>query len=401
MQYKDRSNVYGAEINIARRSVAHMTIGPSNALASSHQNERERILTAAKRLDGLDCLRGVAALFVALFHFTTFYVLQRGRHNSDLLVPMPYGFLGVDLFFILSGFVALLTTERCKSLQAFAKARTLRLWPTFLTCLSFTILLTWLMEDATPTFTQLIATVTMLPVFFGKSPIDGSYWTLGCEVVFYGLAGLSLVHFKMKAEYFCTCWLVAGIFCNTIGTTAVSGKVLYVVEPHFAPLFVLGIMANRMFFKKAGLLSWSVTLLALASIATQPVHWGHMLQIGIGEYLGMVCVALLVVYLAAANSQRVADCSALLWCGRVSYPFYLMHQSVGLSFIASLERFGLNANVAIIVSLSILLFVSKLVVRFVDQPVLRYFHQGHHSWFLAHIPPIRIWTRHKSINVIE
>src|ERR1043165_8588900 len=80
----------------------------------------------SKRFHSLDGLRGVCALSVVLFHAADLF------HYGPL---MPHGFLAVDMFFILSGFVIAFRYEdalnRGLHLRAFLEARGRRLLPVY------------------------------------------------------------------------------------------------------------------------------------------------------------------------------------------------------------------------------------------------------------------------------
>ncbi len=87
------------------------------------------------RFEELDALRGVAALFVVFFHYTL------SRPQADL--GFKLGSTGVDLFFIISGFVILLSLEHVEKPGQFIINRICRLYPTYWASvtISFSILL--------------------------------------------------------------------------------------------------------------------------------------------------------------------------------------------------------------------------------------------------------------------
>src|SRR5260221_8118683 len=100
--------------------------------------------TNPARLAGLDVLRGCAAGAVMLHHHGQYYdVLFPGR--TPLVFDMGPGHFGVELFFIISGFVILMSIERSKTVRAFAISRVTRLVPAFLVALllATTILIFW------------------------------------------------------------------------------------------------------------------------------------------------------------------------------------------------------------------------------------------------------------------
>lgn len=98
-----------------------------------------------KRLYQIDLFRFIAALMVVLFHYTF-----RGFIVNSSIVAFPflgfifkYGYLGVDLFFMISGFVIYMSIEN-SSLLNFLKSRIVRLYPAFWICVSITALFIYL-----------------------------------------------------------------------------------------------------------------------------------------------------------------------------------------------------------------------------------------------------------------
>src|SRR5688572_13967921 len=96
------------------------------------------------RYKELDSLRGIAALCVVLFHFTFGYdnglkILEEGKFY------FTYGYLGVHLFFLISGFVILMTLEKTKSSADFFVSRFSRLYPAYWTAIILTVLFTTLL----------------------------------------------------------------------------------------------------------------------------------------------------------------------------------------------------------------------------------------------------------------
>ena len=86
------------------------------------------------RLQGLDSLRGLAALAVVLYHYTFGYTQVVGKHMPGLDLIATDGHFGVYLFFIISGFVIFMTLERSAKAIDFSVSRFARLWPPYLAC---------------------------------------------------------------------------------------------------------------------------------------------------------------------------------------------------------------------------------------------------------------------------
>jgi len=136
------------------------------------------------RIKELDVFRGLAAISVVLYHYTTRY---NKIFDSSYSVNLKYGWLGVPVFFILSGFVIYLTVNKSEDALDFLKRRFIRLYPTFWVCL----LITLGVEAFTGYFINeisvkdILMNFTMFHQFFGFEHVDGAYWSLLPELLFY------------------------------------------------------------------------------------------------------------------------------------------------------------------------------------------------------------------------
>src|ERR1051326_635169 len=101
----------------------------------------------APRIAALDGFRALAILLVLFYHYTVRWAppldpaphLPSGR-MFDGFVPLEYGWFGVELFFVISGFVILMTLERCRNLPDFLLRRFARLWPAMAAAAALTAL---------------------------------------------------------------------------------------------------------------------------------------------------------------------------------------------------------------------------------------------------------------------
>src|SRR5262245_38534140 len=90
-----------------------------------------------RRLNHLDGLRGVAAFWVMLYHYSENYGRCFG-HPKDLGWTVPFGNYAFLLFFMISGFVILMTVDRMETVGKFAWARCARLYPVYWVALLIT-----------------------------------------------------------------------------------------------------------------------------------------------------------------------------------------------------------------------------------------------------------------------
>ncbi len=117
---------------------------------------------------------------------------------------------GFFIFFMISGYVILMTVERTGDLGTFAAARFSRLYPAFLVAVLFTTAVT----DAagfnpTPlTQADVYGNFVMVTFLLGIPAVDTSYWTLSYEVVFYVTISVTVLGFRVrKPELVCLAWL--------------------------------------------------------------------------------------------------------------------------------------------------------------------------------------------------
>lgn len=89
----------------------------------------------SSRISYLDGHRGIAILAVVFFHAYARWsdIVPYGEEYKN---PFKFGWLGVQLFFLISGFVILMTLEKCANFGDFLYKRWLRLFPAMLICSS-------------------------------------------------------------------------------------------------------------------------------------------------------------------------------------------------------------------------------------------------------------------------
>jgi peptidoglycan/LPS O-acetylase OafA/YrhL len=293
----------------------------------------------AARIAGLDVLRGFAAAAVMLHHHAQYYdVLYPGR--IPLSVDLGPGHFGVELFFIISGFVILMTIERKKTVREFAISRTARLMPAFLAALLMATVIRIVSPVPfldTPTVPQFLANLTMASSLFGQTPMDMPYWTLTYELVFYIGMGLILALGMLRwTEWFGL--LAVAVSCLFIATLDVrlhhrSSIVLLVYYSNF---FLIGICLYRIYARSARL----ITYVALVCAIAVTVRGGGEQAFYASGYLYLPITAAfaIVVWFAASKHGKWLASPPMVFLGRISYPLYLVHVVLGYSIL----RFGVE-----------------------------------------------------------
>lgn len=289
-----------------------------------------------RRLDGLDLLRFFAAASVLFYHFYFIGPLQ-GFWSNTLYTPLAHwGDLGVDLFFVISGFVITLTSEN-RGAIAFIRARAGRLIPTFFICSSIIagIALMKPGADIADILLRWLSSQMFFPQVFGLTFLSAVYWTLAIEVQFYGMVAilLALGLWKRFNDLIIWSWLLTAFVLQYIGGPTWLATALI---SEYAGHFVAGMVLYRINTGQPPRFAWAALFLACALISKHIQHIDEWLG---GSYqtffplAGIVLAAptlLATVMLAArapAFSPRLATAAAVL--GTMSYPFYLLHADLG------------------------------------------------------------------------
>lgn len=298
----------------------------------------------------LDIVRFFAAFWVMSFH----YLLGL----SGDLSWYRYGNLGVPLFFIISGFVISQSIQGV-TLTKFALGRFIRLFPLFWIICTLTYIFTLLMPNGDPVrFGEYLVSMTMLGDKFGSliglpALVDPAYWSLTVELIFYSMIGLFVYLFGWRrVHYFFWGWLLVSAFSYFFNLDQlfffktllvrhasyfIFGGALAVIMTHrdtlvshtkkvcdYALLFLTGMYSTFISFK-----------------ALPPYMSPHPLDNTIVMLLHPVFFlgVLLCVY-CSRYVQSLKVQKWLLVLGGLTYPLYLVHQTVGKTLLEYFEEIG-------------------------------------------------------------
>lgn len=348
--------------------------------------------TSPKNLIALDLLRFAAAFFVLTSHYFADFLLPQsgavviGHQIGDLARPAPftsiasYGWLGVEIFFVMSGYVIAMSAM-ASSAKTFAAKRFWRLWPTAFLCATITflaIIASGFWSDTL--WLEWLRSATLYPL--GRQ-IDGVYWTLGVEIVFYTLAGLTIVISQRKDRILWLGTLIGGISLAShilIPSIAFSGtRITILLNLPFGAFFALGIALyhahNRISLRLAiwSIPIWLATciyvvgLRALDRFSNLPfaITQGEAIIIFLSGALVVACAPFIQPFLARWLSVRL---TALM--GLMTYPLYLLHQTVGAIVIGALMRAGLSYYAATLITIFCMLSLSWAIVA-IAEPKMR------------------------------
>lgn len=318
------------------------------------------------RLDVIDAVRALASISVAWAHIvnnTNPLQFADQRLYGAVKFTARYGYLGVYIFFVVSGFViplSLIKVEYSVSeFPRFMLKRLVRLQPPYYASILLSLLAAYAAAHApnfqgeAPHFTvsQVLMHLAYLPPFFGQSWIDVVYWSLLVEVEYYVLIGLVMAFLRQASSAWIACTLCVACFAPVILPNPSH-------LPYHLPFFVIG---AALCFARAQKLDTRMTsiilLVALAAITMQ-----HDLPY-------IICAVITIALLQPFASVP----TVFLFLGRISYSLYLVHYVVGIKMVHLLGRYANTdfARAAIyVVALSTSIFAAWIFYRLFERPAL-------------------------------
>lgn len=337
-----------------------------------------------RRLRLLDLLRLIAALAVVLFHYTARLNDAWGdAAPSEVWAPLSsvtaYGALGIQLFFLVSGFVVLMSAWHA-DVPKFVASRVSRLYPAYW----FGVLATaaFLFFDRSITIggsweglgvSGVLVNLTMMQSAFGVPHVDGVYWTLWVELKFYVLLGLlvALGVTRRRLLLLCTAWPVGAALFSGLQQPFVDELLM----PDHAPFFAAGMLLFLIYRE-----GWSlVTALALG------LNWIVMMRfafvdgihlvsdntlVGSSPYLVAAAYTGFLVVIALVTQTRLSAVNAawLTVAGALTYPLYLLHEVIGWWLIGRLHP-ALPAPIVLVLVIGLMLAAAYAVHRFIERPL--------------------------------
>jgi peptidoglycan/LPS O-acetylase OafA/YrhL len=329
------------------------------------------------RVEALDLLRLVAVLAVVLYHFGFWGPAAGGIPALPWLAPFAkYGFLGVPVFFIISGFVIAYSAEG-RTAAGFAIARFSRIYPTFILCmtLTFLALLFWGPPHFQTSPAQWLANLLIAATALGQPYMDAAYWSLVIEVVFYAWVAVLIAVglFPRRIDAIILIWL-AITFANELTIDAPLVEKLFLADD--SGFFAVGLLIYEFYRGRRGPMLYSMLALAIGTAVFQSIHKLVRLAPHTGGVfddwiVAAICLVSVAIIFAATQIRRVPLPTGLvLALGGLTYPLYLLHMQLGYVLYYRLAPAGAVAPVVALILGMMLL--SWAVWRYLERPVQRW-----------------------------
>jgi peptidoglycan/LPS O-acetylase OafA/YrhL len=354
------------------------------------------------RFSELDVFRGIAALSVVIFHYTTSYKSFYQQPTHLFYYFLNYGSYGVELFFMISGFVILMTLEKTQRSLDFIVNRMARLYPTYWTCTAITLILFYLFNisnsklDKLPTIFERLFNFTMFQELFNIGNINIVYWTLTIELCFY------IIMFSLyKAKLLKHIDIIAGIwlflvFLNSLkaGSEVLNNVNTYLFESdnfnHFlvinpnltaikeyikhnflllrghAHFFITGLMLYR---EKMYNFAWYRWAIIAGCFVVQILDYSRK----DATLLTILFVLFIAMFYAAIKEKiNFINVKPLVFLGTISYSLYLVHLNVNWLLNPLMEKINIYPDISIVIMTILSIIVASLITFYIEKPALNF-----------------------------
>lgn len=355
------------------------------------------------RIGHIDSIRGIAALLVVYMHTTSLFmwfpeVKAQGTFLADLAAVFDFGRIGVLTFFAISGFVICpsLKGDRRIGTRKFLISRFFRLYPAFWFSIILALLVMFVWRGRAIDLGQVLGNSFMLYSAFQVEPLQGLYWTLEVELVFYML---------------CLCLFLSGVlqkpaFLFLIGILLMAVQTLIFANPelatnisdtlsdhwkrmpwHLSIMFWGGLF--RVWYENRDaayrFFGLHVPVVALVVILAGLILLRPVLQVERAVENGAPLMKILEhmpyifgigLFVIGALYIKLNN-PVMVWLGTISYSLYLLHPVAGRTLAWSIRKYfpqwaDMHLSVYLIVSVALTILLAAIAYYFVEKPAIAY-----------------------------
>ncbi|MFK5892032.1 MAG: acyltransferase [Pseudomonadota bacterium] len=322
------------------------------------------------RIALLDVLRFLAAFTVVLYHYSFYgYATNKtiGMEFQSLGSVFQYGHMGVELFFMISGFVILLSSEN-KTISHFIISRVTRLYPAYWVGVTLTtiVIVIYGSEMFNVSSYQYFINLTMINEMFHVRNIDGVYWTLFVEIRFYLLVFVLMLFRQMRfLKIYLLIWVIISILYHFI---KLPNLINFFFISNVAPFFIAGAVFYIIYKNQKTLIFDYLILFLSFMSAIMYLNQKFLgmeevfnLQFNSNVFLLILFSFYLIFYLLCKNILVIdKDKSTYKVLGEVTYPLYLIHATLGYIIFINLHAY-FNKYILLISTIVFMIVISYLI----------------------------------------
>lgn len=294
-----------------------------------------------------------------MFHYL-FNGIANGKissltHIGGFIDVAKYGYLGVEFFFMISGYVIFFSSQN-RSASEFAVSRAVRLYPAFWAGLIFTSIIAtfWGGQLMSVTVPQVLANLTMVPRWFGYDFVDGVYWTLTYELSFYCMVfAILLFGQARRLNMFFIGWPFLIALCAPLRLD-VYVSLLGGYYSYFAAGALLAMLKEKC-------TAWTAAAMLLCFVNCLVFSAGRGMKIVPGHHFSPVVIITVItiffLFFLLANTPRglALQLPYAKLLGALTYPIYLIHAHFGYMV---LSRFATDDNKLVLMAMLVLILLA-------------------------------------------
>lgn len=304
------------------------------------------------RINYLDGLRGVAILLVIVFHaYSRWPEIMPYGNQFEMFPLFKLGWLGVQLFFLISGFVIFMSLDRKDSFTSFIYKRWVRLFPAMLIA-SFLIFFTAPIfherPAGNPSLLSLLPGLTFIePSWWGNilglkvAPLEGAFWSLYVEFKFYVVAGA--IYFFMGRKFLAPSLIASFVFsllfswlssASSFWGFNIANQICSALSFRHFGWFSAGLLFYLYHQSKNEKWLFSALAISILSSITVKSYFNVFAIIASLMIVGLFSASFKISFL-----QRILEKRLFIFFGFISYPLYLIHENAMVSMIIDSPKY--------------------------------------------------------------
>ncbi len=317
----------------------------------------------------IESLRAILLLMIVYYHYTYRFGEVFSIKTVDFFSLNLWGEIGVGCFFIISGYFIFPKGNHCIHPLKFLVKRILRLYPTYLVCITLIFLsITFFgLPGREVSFIEYLYNVILLNGYIGIDYVDGAHWYLTYLVLFTLIISFILFledKFKIDRKKSVVGWFMLNILLLVISNFITKTSTLYKsLGNQYIYYLLIGISLKETQGEKISNKNFIYMLLYFVSLGMIAIQNGLIVFMG-------VLIFNVILITSELKILQYPNSKILLKLGSISYVVYLIHQNIGYQILLGLtDYFGEYSIAFVPFAMLIIIGISVIIYKYFDLPL--------------------------------